>query len=116
MCATRDRESDGARAASPQPTYEELAAENRRLKAQIQEVLQLVERLRRETKRQAAPFRKQDQPAVEPKKPGRKSGRRHGPHAQRAIPPRIDGTYEVALPPEWPHCGDLPLGTTQCAP
>lgn len=102
--------------ASPRPTYEELVAENRRLKAQVQELMLLVEKLSREAKRQAAPFRKQDQPAAEPKKPGRKSGRRHGPHAQRALPPRIDETYDVPLPPQCPHCGDPHLRTTHLAP
>ena len=57
-------------------------------------------------KRQAAPFRKQDEPAAEPKKPGRKSGRRHGPHAHRSVPPRIDETYDVPLPQPCPHCGE----------
>ena len=118
----RDRQIDEPGATERRPTYEELAAENRRLKAQVQELkaqvqelLLLVEKLRRETKRQAAPFRKQDQPTAEPKKPGRKSGRRHGPHAQRAIPPRIDETYDVPLPPQCPHCGDDHLRTTHVA-
>lgn len=112
----RDKESCEARASEPQPTYEELAAENRRLKAQVQELLLLIEKLSRESKRQAAPFRKQDEPSAEPKKPGRKSGRRHGPHAQRAVPPRIDETYDVPLPPQCPHCGDQHLRTTHVAP
>ena len=123
MGATRDNNSDETIAAVLQPTYEELAAENRylkaevrRLEAQVQELLLLVEKLSRETKRQAAPFRKQDQPGAEPKKPGRKSGRRHGPHAQRAVPPRIDETYDVPLPPQCPHCGDQHLRTTHVAP
>lgn len=123
MGATRDNNSDETIAAVLQPTYEELAAENRylkaevrRLEAQVQELLLLVEKLSRETKRQAAPFRKQDQPVAEPKKPGRKSGRRHGPHAQRAVPPRIDETYDVPLPPQCPHCGDQHLRTTHVAP
>ena len=83
MDTTRDGRNYNA-AASVRPSYEELAAENRRLQARVQELLLLIEKLRRETKRQAAPFRKQDEPAAEPKKPGRKSGRRHGPHAHRA--------------------------------
>ena len=123
MGATRDRQIDEARATERRPTYEELAAENRRLKAQVQELkaqvqelLLLVEKLSRESKRQAAPFRKQDQPAAEPKKPGRKSGRRHGPHARRTVPPRIDETYDVPLPPQCPHCGDRRLRTTHVAP
>jgi transposase len=116
MGATRGRTNDEAVAADIQPTYEELAAENRRLKAQIHELLLLVEKLSRETKRQAAPFRKQDQPAAAPKKPGRKPGRRHGPHAQRAVPPRIDETYDVPLPPQCPHCGDRQVRETHVAP
>ena len=83
MDTTSDGRNDKA-AASIRPSYEELAAENRRLQARVQELLLLIEKLRRETKRQAAPFRKQDGPAAEPKKPGRKSGRRHGSHAHRA--------------------------------
>jgi transposase len=116
MGATRGRTNDEAVAADIQPTYEELVAENRRLKAQIHELLLLVEKLSRETKRQAAPFRKQDQPAAAPKKPGRKPGRRHGPHAQRAVPPRIDETYDVPLPPQCPHCGDRQVRETHVAP
>src|SRR5437899_3196756 len=108
MGATRDRVNGDAAAASVRPTYEELVAENRRLHAQVQglqvqvqglqvqvqELTLLVEKLRRENKRQAAPFRKQDGPVAEPKKPGRKSGRRHGPHVHRGVPPRIDETYD----------------------
>ena len=123
MGATRDNNSDEAIASVLRPTYEELAAENRRLKAEVQglkakvqELLLLVEKLSGESKRQAAPFRKQDQPTADPKKPGRKSGRRHGPHAQRAVPPRIDETYDVPLPPQCPHCGDQHLRTTHVAP
>jgi transposase len=105
MGATRDEMKGEAVTAAGRPKYEELLAENRRLKAQIQELMLLVEKLRRESKRQAAPFRKQDEPVVEPKKSGRKSGRRHGPHAHRVVPPRIDETYDVPLPEKCPHCG-----------
>jgi transposase len=137
MGAMRERESEPTKGADRQPTYEELASENRRLKsqvrelkeqvqesksqvqglrAQVQELQLLVEKLSRDSKRQAAPFRKQEQPAAEPKKPGRKSGRRHGTHRRRAIPPRIDATYDVPLPPECPHCGDHHLRKTHVAP
>ncbi len=53
MGAMRDREFDAVPAAERRPTYEELVAENRRLKAQVQELLLLVEKLRRESKRPA---------------------------------------------------------------
>ena len=93
-------------------TYQELLEKNRELKqrlqaalAQIEKPKRLVEKLRGEGKRQAAPFHKQDQPSAEPKQPGRKSGRRHGPHAHRSVPPRIDESYDVPLPTICPHCG-----------
>jgi transposase len=105
-----------AAAVGIRPTYDELVAENRRLKAQIQELTLLVEKLRRESKRQAAPFRKQDEPVADPKKPGRKSGRRQGPHAHRDVPPRIDETYDVPLPEKCPHCGGRQVRETHVAP
>jgi transposase len=112
---------DGA-AVGGRPTYQELIAENRRLKTQVQELhgqvqelTLLVEKLRRESKRQAAPFRKHDEPVAEPKKPGRKSGRRHGPHAHRVVPPRIDETYDVPLPEKCPHCGGRHMRETHVA-
>lgn len=122
MDTTRNSLGDGRNAAARRPTYEELLAEVERLNCVIQkqqerivELEALVERLTREGKRQAAPFRKQDKPAAEPKKPGRKSGRRHGPHAHRGVPPRIDETYDVPLPGECPHCGHGKLRETHVA-
>jgi transposase len=116
MGATRDEMKGDAVAAADRPTYEELVAENRRLRAQVQELMLLVEKLRRESKRQAAPFRKSDGPAAEPEKPGRKPGRRHGPHAHRVVPPRIDETYDVPLPETCPHCGGFQVRETHVAP
>ena len=107
------------------PSYEELLRENadlkRRLAAALEEIERLqrtndrlqrrvdelsrqIEQLRGESKRQAAPFRKHDEPQAEPKKPGRKPGRRYGRHAHREAPPRIDETYHVPLPRQCPHC------------
>ena len=111
------------------PTYDELLADNRRLREelraahqriaqlerQVEDLLRLVEKLRGEGKRQAAPFRKQDQPMAEPKRPGRKSGTRHGPHAHRIEPPRIDETYRVPLPAKCPHCSRGSLTPTHTA-
>ena len=116
MDTTRDQTNDDSFAAGKRPTYEELAAENCRLKMRIQELLLLIEKLGRATKRQAAPFRKHDQPVAEPKKPGRKSGRRHGTHGQRAVPPRIDEAYDVPMPKECPHCGDDQVRETHVDP
>jgi len=101
--------------------FETLTAENERLRGRVAElertVVQLqatVERLtaaldeaRRAGKRQAAPFRKPGGPKSEPKKPGRKSGDEHGPHAHRAAPPpdAIDETHDAPLPRACPDCG-----------
>jgi transposase len=94
------------------PTYEELWEENRRLKREVEKLTRLVEKLSREGRRQAAPFRKQDQSTRKPNKPGRKSGRRHGRHAQRNVPPRIDENYDVPLPEQCPHCGGQHVNET----
>jgi transposase len=69
----------------------------------------------RRARGRAAPFRKQDEPAGEPKQPGRKRGRRHGPHAHReAIPPeRIDEHYDVPLPARCPHCDSRQIEETR---
>lgn len=63
-----------------------------------------VEALARAGKRQAAPFSK-GPPAADPKRPGRKAGDDYGTKAFRAIPPRIDETYEAPLPERCPVCG-----------
>lgn len=100
------------------PSYDELVEENRQLRAevallrgeivslreQVAKLMAELERLQREGKRQAAPFRKQEEPKGAAKKPGRKRGRRHGPHAHRGLPPRIDETHDAPLPPQCPHC------------
>jgi transposase len=52
--------------------------------AQIKLLEQRLEKVEREGKRQAAPFRKN--PKTNPKKPGRKSDEDHGKHQRRAVP------------------------------
>jgi transposase len=101
--------------------FELLKAENEVLRARVAELERTVERqlatierltaaldeTRRAGKRQAAPFRKADGPKPEPKKPGRKPGDAHGPHAHRAPPPpnALDETHEAPLPCACPNCG-----------
>jgi len=60
----------------------------------------------RAAKRQAAPFSK-GEPTPTPQKPGRKAGKKHGPHAHRPPPPpeTIDEILEAPLPDACPHCG-----------
>jgi transposase len=94
--------------------FNDLKAENERLRARVVELERIVERLtaavdaaRRAGKRQAAPFRKPGGPKPQPKKPGRKTGDAHGPHAHRAAPSpdAIDETHEAPLPRACPDCG-----------
>jgi transposase len=99
------RSKDCPQCAQLQRRVAELEAMVRSLTKQVDKLTVALENERRRGKRQAAPFRKQDEPAAEPKKPGRKSGKRHGPHAHRSVPPRIDETYDVPLPTNCPHCG-----------
>lgn len=70
---------------------------------QIKLLEQRIEKVEREGKRQAAPFRKKR--IADPKKPGRKSGEEHGKHHRRAAPEKIDETYDVPLPNCCPDCG-----------
>jgi transposase len=96
------------------PGCAQLRQELGALREQVARLTAALEEAQRRGKRQAAPFSK-GPPVAEPKKPGRKSGRRHGPHAQRSIPPRIDETYDAPLPAECPHCGERHLRETHVA-
>lgn len=96
------------------PGCSQLRQELAALREQVAKLTALLEEERRRGKRQAAPFSK-GPPVEEPKKPGRKSGKRHGPHAHRSVPPRIDETYDVPLPPQCPHCGERHVSETHVA-
>lgn len=92
-----------------QPTYEELLAENTRLRRRVAELEAVVEDLRRQvdelrrgSKRQAAPFSK-GEPKEHPRQPGRKPGH---PPAHRLIPDQIDRIAAAPLPSRaCPDCG-----------
>lgn len=89
--ATRDRR------------IEALEAENRRLRGQFDEA-------QRAGKRQSAPFSK-GPPKPDPKPPGRKAGKEHGPAAFRKAPPKVvDDVVDVPLPDECPDCRIAPRG------
>jgi transposase len=89
----------------------ELEAMVRSLSDQVAKLTAALEEERRRGKRQAAPFSK-GAPMAEPKQPGRKRGKRHGPHAQRSVPPRIDETIDVPLPKMCPHCASEQVSET----
>lgn len=96
---------------------EQLRREHRVLQAKVEKLAAALEMAGRASKRQAAPFRKGDGPKPDPKKSGRKRGKRHGPHAHRsAIPPeKIDERYEAPLPDNCPHCGGTQIEETHNA-
>jgi transposase len=86
-CSERDREID-------------------ELKKRVADLEKRLDDKERAGKRQAAPFSK-GPPVENPKKPGRKTGDKHGRHGHRPPPPpeAIDETLEAALPDACPHCG-----------
>lgn len=78
---------------------------------QVEALTARLEKVEREGKRQAAPFRKKLKP--NPKKPGRKAGDEHGKHNRRSVPEHIDETYDVPLPENCPDCGHGELTKTE---
>lgn len=81
---------------------DEMLAES---KARIAELERLLEEARRSGKRQAAPFRRRDEPVDEAKRAGRKSGEAHGGHGHRIAPPDPERTLDAPLPGCCPDCG-----------
>jgi transposase len=80
------------------------------LRAQVEQLSLLVEQIRREGKRQAAPFRKKDLKG-DPKRPGRKKGGGDGSHSFRKPPSRApDRVVRVDLPECCPGCGRGDVG------
>ncbi len=102
--------------AAERPSWEQLEAENRHLREQLERALQEIERLRkaleealRAGKRQAAPHSR-GEPRPNPQKPGRKAGAHYGQQSCRAIPKRIDEKIRVALPERCDRCGGEVVG------
>src|SRR6516162_1186437 len=69
---------------------ERLRKENEKLKRQLEEA-------QRAAKRSAAPFSRGKR-KENPQKPGRKSGKAHGPHHRKKIPEKVDEVIAVAVP------------------
>jgi transposase len=76
------------------------------LRKRVAELERRLDEKDRAAKRQAGPFSK-GPPKDQSKKPGRKSGKKHGQHAHRPPPTSetIDETLEAPLPDACPHCG-----------
>lgn len=83
---------------------ERLRNENERLKEETERLRRELEAALRTGKRQAAPHSR-GEPASNPKRPGRKSGRAYGHQSCRPIPSRVDERIAVPLPEQCPHCG-----------
>jgi len=83
-----------------------LAGQSQRLEQANARLREQVEALRRRAKRQAAPFSR-DEPALSPKRSGRKAGAAHGRHGHRQppAPEQLDRVVVVGLPPACPGCG-----------
>jgi transposase len=81
----------------------QLERERDRLRREIERLTHALDAARRAGTRQAAPFSK-GTPAVNPRPPGRRAGRRHGRHGHRRPPGQIDELIDVPLPTECPHC------------
>ena len=119
------------------PSYDELLAENARLRELVERQRQKIERqemtilslqqqirllkekfdeLQRQQKRQAAPFSK-GPPKADPKPPGRKPGDAYGKKAFRAPPQpaEITESYDVPVPETCPHCGSGEVHETHTA-
>lgn len=93
-----------------QPLLEQQQAIIDDLVKQIEKLTERLEKVECAGKRQAAPFRKQRK--ADPQKLGRKSGEDHGRHHRRAVPEKIDETYDVPLPACCPGCGHGELTQT----
>lgn len=93
------------------PLFEQQQAIIDMLVKQVEKLTARLEKVEREGKRQAAPFRKNTK--ADPKKPGRKNGEDHGKHHRRAIPEKIDETFNVPLPGCCPDCGHDELTKTE---
>ena len=76
------------------------------LQRRVADLEKRLDALERTSKRQAAPFSKGDTQA-QPKKTGRKAGKKYGQHAHRPPPPPQDiaETLDASLPDACPHCG-----------
>jgi len=103
------------------PNCERLEREVAELRAEVQRLKKLLEEAQRASKRQAAPFRKEE--PTEPlkkakrrakKKPGRKAGDEHGEHRRREEPDaEPDEVHRAALPDCCPHCDSKELKPTK---
>ena len=97
------------------PDCRALERENRRLERELEKSRKETDKLREENtglrkaleearrsgKRQAAPFSK-GKPKKNPRRPGRKAGKEHGPSSWRPAPEHVDRIVDVPLPQRCP--------------
>src|SRR6266566_2893480 len=83
---------------------ERLHADNEQLRGRLNDLEAKLEAASRAGKRQSAPFSR-GEPKANPKRPGRKSGDKHGRHGHRQPPEQVDETVRVEVPCDCPDCG-----------
>jgi len=93
------RENEGLRA-----EVVGLRSENERLRRRVADLEGRLEQAQRAGKRQAAPFSR-NQPAADPRRPGRHPGPEYGVRHCRPVPGHVDETLLAALPQTCPECG-----------
>jgi transposase len=111
LCGVMDGEPKTNDCAECRQLRQAVAELTEMVRTQAQQIASLksqLEEQRRAGKRQAGPFSK-GPPKADPQPPGRKPGDGYGQHKRRAIPDKIDETYDVPLPPKCPHCGGTHL-------
>ena len=97
--------------ASLQRRLDRSLGENQRLEQEIARLQKLVEEVARKSKRNTAPFSR-DNPKLNPKTAGRKSGDQYGQQATRPTPLKVDERIAVPLPPCCPHCASQVIRET----
>ena len=97
--------------ASLQRRLDRSLGENQRLEQEIARLQKLVEEALRKRKRNTAPFSR-DNPKLNPKTAGRKSGDQYGQQATRRTPLQVNEQIAVPLPPCCPHCESRVIGET----
>lgn len=97
--------------ASLQRRLDRSLGENQRLEQEIARLQKLVEEALRKRKRHTAPFSR-DNPKLNPKTAGRKSGDQYGQQATRRTPLQVNEQIAVPLPPCCPHCESRVIGET----
>jgi transposase len=95
-----------------QRQVEQARYKNKRLRKRLERLEQDLEKARRATHRQAAPFSK-GEPKAEPKTPGRKAGSDYGERSCRPVPQRVDEVLPAPVSRRCPCGGTVEVERTE---